>query len=177
MAATPSPHALPGLAVLEQTPIIIEKVVWAATDEQLHWKPAMDRWSISEVLAHLAEVEVVGFRERIQKMLDRDNPALEAYDQNAAYAAGNYSSGKARDNLKKFCHERDRSLSSLRYVPAAMVSRRGQHSALGSITIGMLMNEWAFHDLGHIRQIAELYRSRAFFPLMGPFQRHYTIKP
>ena len=76
MAAPSNPDALPGLAVLEQTPIIIEKIVWSATDEQMHWKPAMDRWSISEVLAHLAEVEVLGFRERIQKMLEKNNPAL-----------------------------------------------------------------------------------------------------
>ena len=76
MAASPSPDALPGLAVLEQTPIIIEKIIWAANEDQLHWKPAMDRWSISEVLAHLADVEVMGFRERVQKMLDEKNPAL-----------------------------------------------------------------------------------------------------
>src|SRR5271163_3560324 len=133
MAATPSPDALPGLAVLEQTPIIIEKIVWAASDEQLHWKPAQDRWSISEVLAHLAEVEVVGFRER--------------------------------------------SLSALRYGPPGVLSRPGQHANIGPITVGQLMNEWAFHDLGHIRQIAELYRSRAFFPYIGPFQQFYTIKP
>jgi len=81
MAASPSPDSLPGLAVLEQTPIIIEKIVWSATDEQLHWKPATDRWSISEVLAHLAEAEVVGFRERVQIMMEKDNPRLEAYDQ------------------------------------------------------------------------------------------------
>jgi DinB superfamily len=177
MAATPSPHALPGLAVLEQTPIIIEKIIWSATEEQLQWKPAMDRWSISEVLAHLADVEVVGFRERVQQMLDRDNPALANYDQNAAYAAGKYTSGKPRENLKKFCHERDRTLSWLRYVPATMVSRTGQHAAVGPITVGQLMNEWAFHDLGHIRQITELYRSRAFFPAMGGFQKYYSIKP
>lgn len=176
MAATPSPHTLPGLAVLEQTPIIIEKIVWAANDEQMHWKPAIDRWSISEVLAHLVDLEVV-FRGRIQKMLDQNNPSLEAHDQNAAYAKGEYSSGKARENLKKFCHERDRSLSWLRYVPATMISRTGQHTELGSITVGQLMNEWAFHDLGHIRQITELYRSRAFYPSIGPFQRYYTIKP
>lgn len=176
MPAAPSPHALPGLPVLEQTPIIIEKILWAATDEQLQWKPSMERWSISEVLAHLADVEVTGFRERIQKMLDHENPTLEPYDQNAAYAAGKYS-GKAREHLKKFCHERDRSLSALRYVPAAMIARRGQHQSIGPITIGMLMNEWAFHDLGHIRQIAELYRSHAFFPAMGAFQKYYEIKP
>ena len=177
MAATPSPHALPGLPVLEQTPIIIEKILWAASDEQMHWKPAMDRWSIGEVLAHLADAEVIGFRERIQKMLDTENPILEAYDQNAAYAEGKYSGGKAREHLKNFCHERDRSLSALRYVPAAMASRRGRHSVIGSITIGMLMNEWAFHDLGHIRQIAELYRAHAYYPSIGPFQRYYSVKP
>ena len=177
MAATPSPDALPGLAVLEQTPIIIEKIVWAASDEQLHWKPAADRWSISEVLAHLAEVEVVGFRDRIQLMLEKNNPQLEPYDQNAAYASGRYSATKARENLKKFCHERDRSLSALRYVPAGVLARGGQHAKIGPITVGQLMNEWAFHDLGHIRQIAELYRSRAFFPYIGPFQQFYTTKP
>jgi hypothetical protein len=177
MAATPSPDALPGLAVLEQTPIIIEKIVWNASDEQLHWKPALERWSISEVLAHLAEVEVVGFRDRIQKMLEQKNPQLDAYDQNAAYASGRYSAVKARENLKKFCHERDRSLSALRYVPPGVLARPGQHAKIGPITVGQLMNEWAFHDLGHIRQIAELYRSRAFFPYMGSFQQFYTIKP
>jgi hypothetical protein len=39
------------------------------------------------------------------------------------------------------------------------------------------MNEWAFHDLGHIRQIAELFRARAFFPVMGPLQAGYVIRP
>jgi hypothetical protein len=58
-----------------------------------------------------------------------------------------------------------------------VLGRSGQHSSIGRITIGQLMNEWAFHDLGHIRQIAELFRSRAFFPAIGPFQQFYTIKP
>ncbi len=67
MSRMPNPDALPGIPVLEQTPIIIEKIVWAATEEQLHWKPAQDRWSISEVLAHLADSELM-FRGRVEKM-------------------------------------------------------------------------------------------------------------
>jgi DinB superfamily len=168
---------LPGIAVLEQTPIIIEKILRTATDEQMHWKPAADRWSVNEVLAHLAEVEVVGFRERIQKMIDSDSPQLAAYDQNAAYAEGRYSAKKARENLHAFCHERDRSLSYLRYIPAGAASRSGNHSKIGKVTVSQLMNEWAFHDLGHIRQIAELFRSHAFFPHIGSFQSYYTIRP
>lgn len=177
MAATPSPDALPGIPVLEQTPIIIEKIVWAATEEQMQWKPAMDRWSISEVLAHLADAEVNAFRERVRLMMEKNNPPIEGYDQNAAYAAGKYSNQKGREALKTFCHERDRSLSFLRYVSPDVLARKGQHAKIGPITVAQIMNEWAFHDLGHIRQIAELYRSRAFYPQSGPFQQFYTVKP
>ncbi len=177
MEAATKPLTLPGLAVLEQTPIILEKIIAAATEDQLQWKPSMERWSISEVLAHLAETEDVAFRQRIKMMLEQETPVLASYDQNAAYAAGKYSMGRAREHLKKFCHERDRSLSWLRYVPAGMISRKGRHEVLGEITIGQLMNEWAFHDLGHIRQIAELYRARAFYPQMGSFQQFYKISP
>jgi len=177
MKAALEPAALPGVAVLEQTPIIIEKLVALASEDQLHWKPSMERWSISEVLAHLADVEVAGFRERIERMAQSDMPQLAAYDQNAQYQAGRYSGGKAREHLKVFCHERDRSLSWLRYLPESVLGRKGQHAAFGVISVAQLMNEWAFHDLGHIRQIAELFRSRAFFPAMGPFQKGYTIRP
>jgi hypothetical protein len=177
MGASSSPSALPGLAILEQTPIIIEKMLSAATGDQLHWKPSKDRWSIGEVLAHLADVEAAVFRPRIQRMLDEKDPLFENYDQEAASAAGKYSSGEARERLKEFCHERDRSLSLLRYAPASLVSRTGRHSLLGPITAGQVMNAWASHDLGHVRQIAELYRACAFFPLLGPFQRCYTLKP
>jgi len=177
MSPSRAEYALPGLAVLEQSPIIIEKIVHLASDEQMHWKPAADRWSIGEVLGHLAEVEVMGFRERVEKMVESESPALESYDQNAAYAAGRYSNKKAVENLHTFCHERDRSLSFLRYLPSTAVSRSGKHAKLGTITVGQLMNEWAFHDLGHIRQISELLRSRAFFPYIGPFQQYYSIRP
>jgi hypothetical protein len=176
MAAAPSPSVIPGIAVLEQTPIIIEKIVLSATDQQMGWKPAMDRWSIGEVLGHLAEAEVLGFRERVRLMMEKNNPPIEPYDQNAAYAAGNYA-GPGRENLKKFCHERDRSLSFLRYVSPDVLDRKGTHAKIGPFTIGQLLNEWAFHDLGHIRQIAELLRSRAFYPHCGPFQQYYTIRP
>ncbi len=163
------------LNVLEQTPIILEKILLGVPEETLHWKPAPERWSVSEVLGHLAETEGM-FRERSRKMIEEDSPKLPSYDQNAASAAGKYS-GTGRENLRKFCHERDRSLSWMRYLPGSATSRAGVHAELGRITVGELWQEWAFHDLGHIRQIAELYRARAFYPRMGAFQKYYTVKP
>ncbi len=176
MQPAAAPESLSGFPVLEQTPIILEKLLRIATHEELQWKPAPDRWSISEVLAHLSEVETV-FRTRAERMLKEDLPALASYDQKAADAAGTYLKGTAREHLKTFCHERDRTVSLLRYLPPESASRAAQHSELGRITLENLLAEWAWHDLGHIRQIAEVYRARAFYPKMGPFQRYYTPKP
>jgi len=168
--------AFAGLGVLEQTPIILEKILHGVSEPVLQWKPAMDRWSIAEVLAHLSDAEEV-FRTRTRRMIEEKSPKLELFDQNAAYAAGKYSGGTGRDRLHKFCHERDRTLSWLRYLPADAMSRAGEHPELGKVTVGDLWHEWAFHDLGHIKQITELFRAKAFYPSMGAFRKYYTLKP
>jgi hypothetical protein len=56
-------------------------------------------------------------------------------------------------------------------------ARTGRHAETGTITVAQQVSEWAFHALGHIRQIAELYRARAFWPRLGAAQRYYTIAP
>jgi hypothetical protein len=165
------------VAVLEQTPTILERMLLAATDEQMEWKPSEARWSISEVLAHLVDVEEDGFRSRFEMMTAKDMAVLPSYDQNARYAEGWYSNGHPRENLLRFCQERGRTLGWLRTRAATLGKLRGTHEALGMIRGGELLSEWAFHDLGHIRQVAELYRARAFFPAMGAFRKYYQIHP
>ncbi len=176
MKHSANPDCLPGLDLLEQTPIIIEKILIAATPDELHWKPAPDRWSICEVLAHLVDIEQV-YRKRARAMVEQDSPAIEPHDEKAAYAAGKYSSGAAGEVLRLFCHERDQSVTWLRYLPSAVRARKGRHLEIGDITLGHLLNGWCFHDLGHIRQISELYRTRAFYTNMGNFQRYYNPNP
>jgi len=174
MQAAQAKETLPGVSLLEQTPIILEKLLHSAPHEVLQWKPAPDRWSISEVLAHLLDVEQM-FSERVRRMVEEQSPQLPEFDEKAVQTK--YSSGTAMEHLRKFCHERDRSVATLRYLPASAGARTGQHAKLGTITVNEQMNEWAFHDLGHIRQIAELYRTRAFYEKSGPFQRYANPKP
>jgi hypothetical protein len=135
----------------------------------------MDRWSISEVLAHMTETDQI-IRERLRRIAQEDMPSIESFDQNASYAAGKYA-GLGREHLRNFCHERDRSLSLLRYLPEAALGRAGKHAEIGTVTISDHLHEWTFHDLGHIKQIAELYRARQFYPKMGGFKTYYTVKP
>src|SRR5689334_21952940 len=69
------------IKVLEETPVTLRRIVPLASAEERAWQPAPDRWSIDMVLAHLVQVEVVGFRARFQAMASQDDPLLPYYDQ------------------------------------------------------------------------------------------------
>lgn len=175
MTDTTLPAAV--LAQLRQTPEILAKMLETATADQMAWKPADDRWSISEVLGHLHHVEQEIYIRRIRQFLeDEDAPLLQSYDQNACYAEGKYA-GSGRELLKGFADRRWHSLALLYQLPPGAEDRPARHSRFGPLTLDAMLHEWVFHDLGHIRQIAELYRTRAFYPAMGPYRDFYNPRP
>jgi len=175
MAASTIATAFPGVEILKQTPRTLRVLLAAATQEDLDWRPRPDRWSISMVVAHLADVEEKGFVSRFRAMVSEDGAHLPAYDQLALFRSGARFDGLAE--LEKFERQRKATLAWLPSLPGTLSERTGRHEELGSITFVQLLNEFAFHDLGHIRQIIELYRSHAFYPNMGVFQSYYQIHP
>ena len=56
----------------------------------------------------------------------------------------------------------------LRGPPAETGERKATHRAAGEITLSQMLHEWALHDIGHIRQIAELVRARKYLAGAGP---------
>jgi hypothetical protein len=175
MAATSIALKFPGVHILEQTPRTLRSLLTKATKEELDWQPSADRWSITMVLAHLAEVETDGFMSRFRAMARQDGSFLPAYDQLALFQTGATFDGRAE--LDRFESQRSQTLTWLQSLPASVGERQGLHEQLGMLSFLQLLNEFAFHDLGHIRQILELYRSRAFYPNMGVFQSYYKICP
>ena len=169
--------SLPGLRQLEATPEILRLLMEGLSDDDTKWKPAPNRFSIAEVLEHLSHVEGHCFRSRIERMVEEDNPAIEEYDQEALFAAGQYSGREAEDSFDHFEEQRELNIEYLRGLDASVVNRTGAHAVLGAITVSHLLNEWAFHDLGHIRQIAEIVRSLKYYPNLGPIQPQYKINP
>lgn len=165
----------PALSVLEQTPGILRSLLAAATPEQMKWRPAPERWSIAMVLAHLADVEVKGFGQRFWAIAQEDMPLLPYYDQLALFRPG--AEFDAAEELEKFAGRRKETIQYLRSQPDTVVERKGKHEKLGIIGFGELLNELALHDLGHIRQVAELYRAQAFYPYIGAFRQYYKMNP
>ncbi len=67
MQPAPASSIQPAVSLLEKTPVLFETMLRDLSGELLHWKPAADRWSISEVLAHLSHLEHV-YAERALRM-------------------------------------------------------------------------------------------------------------
>ncbi|MGA3043684.1 MAG: DinB family protein [Bryobacteraceae bacterium] len=169
------PNSEACLWVLRQTPGILRNLLFLATREQLDWRPSPERWSISMVLAHLAEAEIRTYRHRFAPMLDEDGPLLPAYDQMALFRSQAHFDPYAE--MARFEEERGETLALLEGMPHAAGDRSGRHAEFGVITVAQLLNEFAFHDLGHIRQVMELYRAHVFYPEMGAYQGYYKIDP
>jgi hypothetical protein len=165
------------MATLAATPTIFRAMLELATPEQLSWKPSTERWSISEVLAHLVDVETRNLRHRVRKIAQEDNPTFPSYDQMEEYGKGTYSGKDGREQLERFFQEREQSLAFLDQLPAPAWDRKGRHPEVGEIRLSQVVNLWAFHDLGHTKQIAELYRAQAFWEGIGSLQVYYSINP
>lgn len=168
---------LPGLAQLETTPKILRLLFEGLSPDEAEWKPSPKRWSIAEVVEHLSHTEAHGFRSRIDRMVEETVPELEDYDQEKFYAAGQYSGRNIEDSFDHWEDQRETNLEYLRSLPDSVSAREGRHARLGTITIGDLLNEWAFHDLGHVRQIIELIRARRYYPQIGVYQSLYRVNP
>jgi len=166
----------PAISLLEKTPPILETLLGDLPAELLEWKPSPERWSISEVLGHLAALEQV-YAERIKRMLAENSPAIPKYDLAGASASGEYSRLSGSENLKQFLSRRIVTIGVLWSLSPSAGERTGVHSELGEIKLAHMLNEWASHDLGHLRQIAELYRAHAFHPHSGPFMKYSDPKP
>ncbi len=173
----PNEYELPGLATLASTPEILRALLATVSEEQTYWKPGPDRWSIAEILEHLSHIEGHMFRARVEAIIKRQDPILEPYDQEAFAAEGQYSGRDAEDSFDHFEEQREDNVELLASLTEKQARRIGMHQQFGVITLEQLMNSWAFHDLGHIKQIAEIIRAAVYYEQMGPFASEYTVHP
>lgn len=160
------------LAVLASTPEKIQGEISTLSARELKTPPAPGKWSIQLVLAHLADVEELGMRGRVEAMVNQDLPRFASYDQEARVLEGRYDRKDPRRTLASFAQQRRANVKWLARLKPAQLKRRGIHERVGEITVEELLCEWAFHDLGHLKQILEIKR-RAFFPRMGNMRAFY----
>jgi hypothetical protein len=168
-------EGLPCLELLDATPDVLRGLMSELTEEDARWKPAEDRFSIAEVLAHLSHSEGHCYRMRLDRFLAEERPEFEPDD--AQMYLDLYRDADPEDAFDHFEEQRENNVEFLRRLPAAAKDRTAIHKEYGEITLSQMLNEWALHDLGHIRQVAELVRARRYLGGAGPLGRGYQLRP
>ena len=166
---------LPCLDFLEATPEILRGLMREISDNDARWKPAPDRFSIAEVLAHLSHSEGHCYRMRVDRFLAEENPFFEADD--AQMYLDLYRDADPEESFDHFEEQRENNVEFLESLPPGSGDRKASHAEAGEITLAQMLHEWALHDIGHIRQIAELVRARKYLNGAGPLGKSYELKP
>jgi hypothetical protein len=166
---------LPCLDLLEATPAILRGLMPEISEEDSRWKPAEDRFSIAEVLCHLSHSEDHCYRPRLDRFLREEMPEFEPDD--AQMHLEIYKNADPEEDFAHFEDQREANIELLRGLPAEAGNRKALHRVAGEITLSQMLHEWALHDLGHIRQIAELVRARKHLEGAGPLGEDYELKP
>jgi hypothetical protein len=168
-------NTLPCLSLLAATPGVIRGLMSELTDDDARWKPAPDRFSVAEVLAHLAHSEGHCYRLRVDRFLSEHRPTLEPDE--AQMHLHLYRNADRHEAFRRFEAEREANLTYLRGLDPEIGRRVALHKEAGEITLNHMLHEWALHDLGHVRQIAELVRARRYLDGAGPLGRDYQLRP
>ena len=130
----------------------LKKATRGLTPKQMKWKPEPGKWSIAEILAHLADVEVVvGWRMR--SMIGANGVTTQPFDQDVWASVFRYNDRDAKYSVQIFSLLRDYNLAMLRALPAELWDNYGMHQERGKETVAHVTRLIAGHDLNHLKQI------------------------
>jgi uncharacterized damage-inducible protein DinB len=111
---------------------------------------APGKWSVRQILAHLADCEVA-FAFRIRQTLAEPNHVMQPFDQDAW--SSTYTAYDAAAALQVFSALRDWNLKLVRSLPAEAFSKRCSHPERGDMTLQTIVDTMGGHDLNHLGQI------------------------
>jgi DinB superfamily len=145
------------LKIQSETPRKLARLVQGVPGAKLRKRPAPAKWSVHEILLHLADAEIViGFRVRM--ILGAPGTPLAAFDQDVWVEAGNYARRDLGTALAQFTALRAANLALLKSLRPAQWKHAGMHSERGEESVETIVAMMAGHDLNHIGQIERILK-------------------
>jgi len=141
-----------------RAPSKIELAIERLPDAKLRWKPNPKKWSIREIVCHLADSEIVGIA-RMHQIVSASKdapPTLVAYDQDALAERYTYNSHDEQLAMQVFKTLRKHATALLKSLPREAFEKAGVHPKLGKITLAGWVKLYADHAETHLQQIQKL---------------------
>lgn len=148
------------LDVLRETHSALTRAIEGLSPAQLRQAEAPGKWSIGQVLQHLADSDLVwGWRVRL--ILAQDKPTITGYDQDLWAARLRYEDSEPSESLETFGVLRRDNIRLIARATPADLQRVGVHSERGEESVAYLCRLYAGHDLSHLRQVDRIRKAVA----------------
>jgi len=144
------------LDTAEKSPEQVARAVMGLPAKVLQYKPALNKWSVQEILAHLADSELVyGYRLR-QAIADKE-PTFAPIDQEAWAANLGYMEPTTPELIALYSLLRRANLRVLRRLKPADLEKGGYHPEhRRKVTVAEIVEMMAKHGPNHLEQIERL---------------------
>jgi hypothetical protein len=139
--------------VIAETPGVIARTIGRLSADEVNRTPTPGKWSIREIICHLADCEIV-FAFRIRQTLAEPHHVIQPFDQDVwakPYAA--YSADAA---LATFTTVRNWNLALVRSLPSDAFGTPVTHPERGTMTLQTVIETMGGHDINHLKQIERI---------------------
>ncbi|HSQ54584.1 MAG TPA: DinB family protein [Gemmata sp.] len=133
-------------------PAKLRAAVSGLSREELTARPGPGKWSILEVVVHIADSDAISI-DRMKRILIEDNPPL-LYADETAYVDRLFTHEQdLEDALVLLEVGRRQWARVLRRLPDAAFARAGQHNRRGRVTLGEMVQDYIEHIDDHLKYI------------------------
>ena len=143
------------IKVQRTTAAKLKKSIAGLSPAQLKWRPEPAKWSIAEIIAHLADAEVVASW-RMRSVIGENGITIQPFDQDAWASVFNYRSRDTKRSLEVFRVLRENNLTMLKELSPETWDNFGMHLERGKESIAHLARMFAGHDTNHVLQIERI---------------------
>lgn len=164
-----------GVAILARTPATLDALLRGLPDGWIAAHEGGETWSPYDVVGHLIHGERTDWMPRVRTILEHgDTKTFETFDRLAQFVASKGRTlGSLLDEFAALRNDNLRELEAL-HLTEADLARRGQHPALGVVTLGQLLATWVAHDLDHVVQIARVL-AKQYSDEVGPWRAYLRV--
>jgi len=139
--------------VIAETPTHLGQVVRSLDAKALNTPPAPGKWSIRQILTHLADCELV-FGFRLRQTVAQPHHTVQPFDQDQW--AAQYDAYDALTALETFTTMRRWNILFLSSLPRESFAKQMTHPERGTMTLQVVVETMAGHDRNHVKQIVRI---------------------
>ena len=140
-------------------PATLTKLLKGISPARARKRPAPGKWSIAEIVAHLADAELVGGY-RIRAILGAPGCQVIGFDQDVWVTALHYDKRNLGKSFAQFHTLREVNLALVKTLTPEQWKHYGVHNERGSETIETIVRMFAGHDLNHFQQIERILAAK-----------------